>query len=92
MTFSAPAVKSRAVSILIESQLQQVLGSIEGPEERVPELRLHVIGSNLESWRRNGHYVHEDTDAAVSCLAELAELAHDKKLHIIADEIFKYGV
>ena len=81
--------ESRAVSILIESQLQQVLGSVEGPEERVPKLRLHVIGSNLESWRRNGHYVHEDTDAAVSCLAELA---HDKKLHIIADEIFKYGV
>ena len=80
--------ESRAVSILIESQLQQVLGSIEGPEEK-PKLRLHVIGSNLESWRQNGHYVHEDTDAAISFLANLAR---DGKRHIIADEIFKYGV
>ena len=81
--------ESRAISILMESQLQQVLRSVEKPEEREPKLRLHAVGSNLESWRKNGHYVHEDTDAAVSCLAELA---HDGKLHIIADEIFKYGV
>ena len=81
--------ESRAISILMESQLQQVLRSVEGPEERKPKLRFHVIGSNLECWFRDCYCVHENTDAAVSCLAELA---HDGKLHIIADEIFKYGV
>ena len=81
--------ESRAISILMESQLQQVLRSVEGPEERKPKLRFHVIGSNLECWFRDCYCVHENTDAAVSCLANLA---HDGKLHIIADQILRYGV
>ena len=78
--------ESRAISILMESQLWQVLRSFK---KRKPKLRLHVIGNDLESWSEKWHYVHKNTDAAIRSLAELAQ---DEKLHIVADEIFKYGV